>query len=336
MVALRRFVLFCLLCLMAGLAGYGFWAIQSGAILALWQGATDQAPQPAPASAGQTRPASAPEAIPPLRIAVMFPGPTDPLRAREAAFSEMLIQLTRRFDLLAVHGFRGPGRGPFLPLLEAVGAADKEVNYLAYVPVRESTVRQFPVIFYRADRLVLDRKRSGPVDDTAKVFRWTPVVVSFAARQPPLANAFTFTAVVARVDPLRVHEELGLLAELLRTVAYQQAPEDDILLLAHLEADEDTVGRSLPDYVPAVTGIPNSAGGTRLASNILFHPVATCEFTGRSGVLTLDEILPPGSGTSPPNVHFLPVWAEFTATESPADRWTKSFSRLSAFLAWDN
>lgn len=320
--AFRRLLVLIAICAGGALAGYLVWAVQSGAVLSVLSSSARAGKQDVPHANPD------PESPPPagggarLRLAVFYPGPVDPVQASQPIFVQMMSELIRGFDLVAVHGFRAPGRGPFASFVESVTSAAPNVHCLVYAPIREPAVRQFPMVFYNSRRLLLDRRRSGPVEDRERVFRWTPLVLSFAAAEAELSRAFTFTAIVARVDPLRVEQELTLLAELARTVAYQHAPEDDILILAHLEADEETVHRCFPNYVATVTGVPNSAGGTRLATNILCDPVATCEFTGRSGVVSLEELIGPSNRGAWPAVHFLPVWAEFTPTESPLDRLT--------------
>lgn len=332
MAGLRRFAVFVILCLAGTGIGYLLWALHSGAWMSLlsWTrvGSRAETVSESPAAAPLTPVAGSGSS---LRLAVFYPGPIDPSRAADPEYARQFARIVHQFDLVAVHGFRGPGRSPFLPLLEAVCGDNRPYQHLAPVPVRDQTVRQFAVVFFNADKLIVDRTRSGPVEDPNRVFRWTPLVVSCAAREPALSEAFTFTAVIARVDPLRISAELDLLADLLRTVLYQHAPEDDIVLLAHLEADEETVARAFPEYVPAVTGIPNSASGGRLASNILFHPAATCEFTGRAGVLTVDDLFRSDGRRALEPLYFLPVWAEFSPRETPLDRLTASLLDIGAF-----
>ncbi len=332
MSGIRRFALFLLFCVGAAGLGYLLWAVQSGTLLSLLTSDSQGAGAPVRAEGPPARSASAgASGMKPLRLAVFYPGPIDPARVRDPAYVRHFAEIVRHFDLVAVHGFRGPGRGPFLPLLEAVSTGERSYQSLVFVPPRGPEVRQFPIVFYDPETLLVDKTRAGPIEDPNRLFRWTPIVISCAAKKPDLSEAFTFTAVIARVDPLRIPNELALLADLMRVVLYQHAPEDDVLLLAHLEATEDAVAEAFPEYLAAVTGVPNSAAGTRLASNILFHPMATCEFTGRSGVLSVDEILQGADRRVLEPLHFLPVWAEFLPIETPFDRFTTAIFDISVF-----
>lgn len=323
MANLRRLLTLGVLSLLAAGGGYLFWLVQSGAVVdQLWQVPRKESSQHVQ-DVPVTMPTAAAGDLRPLRIGVFYPGAIEPRRLDDPNFAKILTTAIHQCDLMVVHGFRGPGRAPFLPFFESLREEGRPYRYLVPVPFRDMSVRQFCVLFYDESTLIMDRRRSGPIEDPARAFRWTPLVASFAGAGVPLEQTFTFTVVAARVDPLRVSEELELLSALLKTVAYQQGPEDDILLLAHLEVDEDTVLRFFRDRVPAVVGIPNSSRGTRLLTNILLDPRGTTEFTGRSGVIAYETLLGDKQAPSSTEILFLPVWAEFSRFEAtPAESFT--------------
>jgi hypothetical protein len=314
MKTLQRLGILLLLVTLAAGGSYVLWVLTTwGPFFLVGQSTTEA--KPGEIAGKKTAPShDSPDSGKVIRVATFYPGPIEGPRLQDPSFVKVLQAVIRQCDVIAVHGFRGAGRGPFMPFFDSL-RKDRSIRYLVSEPLRDHTVRQFSVIFYDESKVILDRRRSGPVEDPARVFRWRPLVASFAAAEVPLEQAFTFTVVAARVDPLRVSHELEMLSALLRTVASQHAPEDDILLLAHLEADEETVLQTFRPFIPAVSGVPNSARGTRLASNILFDPRATCEFTGQSGVVSWDVLLGQAAEVAPPDVLFLPVWAEFSIGE---------------------
>jgi hypothetical protein len=309
----RLGVLLGLIILAAG-GSYGLWLLTTwGPLLVGGEGTTEAKPGEL---SGQKATLISDSACPnqTIRLATFYPGPIEGPRVQDPVFAQVLQAAIRQCDVIAVHGFRGPGRAPFVPFFDSL-AKDRPIRYFASESLRDRTIRQFSVIFYDESKVILDRRRSGPVEDPARVFRWRPLVASFAAAGVPLQQAFTFTVVAAWVDPLRICSELEMLSALLRTVASQHAPEDDIVLLAHLEADEEALLQTLRPYIPAISGVPNSARGTRLASNILLDPRVTCEFTGQSGVISWEPLFGRDSEGSPPDLLFFPVWAEFSTRE---------------------
>ena len=311
---IQRLGILLLLVTLAAGGSYGLWFLYNwGSFLS--QGDSSSQPKPGEMPVKKATPVS--DSVGSgkvIRVATFYPGPIEAPRLQDPHFARILRTAISQCDVIAVHGFRGPGRGPFLPFFDSL-RNDRPLRYLVSEPFRDHTIRQFSVVFYDESKVILDRRRSGPVEDPSRVFRWRPLVASFAAAEVPLEQAFTFTVVAARVDPLRVSYELEMLSALLRTVASQHAPEDDILLLAHLEADEETLLRTFHPFVPAVTGVPNSARGTRLASNILLDPRVTCEFTGQSGIISWDGLLGQSGEIPPADILFLPVWAEFSVQE---------------------
>ena len=163
----------------------------------------------------------------------------------------------------------------------------------------------------------IDRGTVHLVGDPAGRFRHKPLVAAFRARGPAEAEAFTFTLIDVQVDPARAAAELDLLAAVYRAVRDDGRNEDDIILLGDLEADPEHLGQlgRVPDLVAAVSNIPTTTRGGRLADNILFDRLATVEFTGRAGVFDLMRECDVSLAAALEISEHLPVWAEFSVYE---------------------
>ncbi len=228
-----------------------------------------------------------------------------------------LVDVLRRFDVVAVQGICTP-RDDLLPrFVEELNANGRQYDYIIGPRFgREPNCEQLAYLYDSAS-IESDRTAAYTVDDPGKVFHRDPLVASFRIRGLSPTDAFTFTLVNVHIEPDRNHGELDALAGVYRAVRGDGRDEDDVILLGDLGTDDRHLGLlgQLPLVANAVAGVPTATRGTKMLDNILFDRRATVEFTGRAGVFDLLHDLHLTMAQSLEVSDHLPLWAEFSVYE---------------------
>jgi len=233
---------------------------------------------------------------------------------------KVIVDLLRRFDVIALQEIRSP-RDDHLPrLVELLNAAGRHYDFV--VGPRQGppgAEQQFAFVFDAAS-VAVDRSTVYTVDDPGRRMTFDPLVASFQVRGPRDDEAFTFALVDVRVPPERRDEELTALAEVCRAV--RSAPiqgrlEDDIILLGNFNADDHHLGAlgDIPNTATALSAIPTNTRGTKMCDNMVFNRLATTEFTGRAGVVDLMHEFNLTMSQALEVSDHLPIWAEFSIYE---------------------
>jgi len=222
--------------------------------------------------------------------------------------TEVLVEVFRRFDLVAVQEIRSKNQGLLPDFVRQLNAEGGRYDFvLGERQGRTSSKEQYAFVFdtrtIEVDPLavysILDR------DDLLH-------------RGPPPESAFTFTLINVHTDPDETGTELDALDDVYRSVRNDGRGEDDIILLGDLNVDEEHLGQlgQISGIRPLIVGTTTNTRRTKLYDNILLHAPSTTEFTGRAGVFDLESEL----GLSPDQAQqvsdHLPIWAEFSIHES--------------------
>jgi deoxyribonuclease-1-like protein len=254
---------------------------------------------------------------PTLRIATFNLDGLDEAKLARPQMTDALVRIIPRFDVVALQGIRSKNRGVLVRLVEQVNALGKYYDFATCPTLDGDPGESYNAMLLDLTTVEVDRSTVHSVEDPARRFRVKPLVGSFRVRGPPEKEAFTFTLVNVLVDPDHAAAELDLLADVFRAVRDSNPAEDDIIMLGDLEADPEHLGKlcHVPYLTAAVTTVPTTTRGTRLADNILFDRLATAEYTGRSGVLDLIRELDLSPQAALEISEHLPVWAEFSSYE---------------------
>lgn len=252
-----------------------------------------------------------------IRIATFNPGPLDQVKLNQRAVALRLVELVKRFDLVALQDLRARDQSVLVQLVELVNATGREYDFAVPPHVGREPATQYMALIFDRAALEIDRRTVCTVADSRRRFRQAPLVSSFRARGAPASEAFTFTVVNVHVDPNRLEEELDLLDDVFRAVRDDPRGEDDVILLGCLGADDRRMGplARIPGMTWTLSGTVSTTRGTRLVDNLLFDRRATAEFTGRSGVLDLMRELNLSIREAIAVSEHLPVWAEFSVYE---------------------
>jgi len=252
-----------------------------------------------------------------IRIATFNPAPLDKNKLDTRHIAGQLVQVIRRFDIVAVQNVQARNQGLLVQLIEQVNCDGRQYDFAVAENVGLEPVRQYSGFVFDRATVEIDRSTVYTVEDPAGRLRREPLAASFRARGPNLAEAFTFTLINVHTDPHQAAAEWELLDDVFRAVRDDGRGEDDIILLGDLGGDERDLGPlgNLPNLAWSVSGTPTTVRGSRATDNILYDRRATLEFTGRSGVLDLMRELNLSMREVLEISDHFPVWAEFSVYE---------------------
>ena len=312
------------LLVLAGL-GLGAWYFFSNYRIRGWEqlGLEPAKGDPsAPGSAAGRAASSLPPSQRTIRIASVNFGPLDQSKLARQQVAGTLVQVIRKFDVVALQDVQARDQGPLVQLVEQVNAQGRHYDFAVPPQVGRDLVRQYNAFVFDGDRIEIDRATIVAVDERSGQFRHPPLAAAFRGRGPAETEAFTFTLVSVSTPSDRVDEELPALAALYRTirdrpVGESSRREDDVILLGTLGTDDAHLGplQGLPNAACAISGVPSTTRANRLVDNILFDRRATVEFTHRSGVLDLRREFNLTPQEEVQVSDHLPVWAEFSVFE---------------------
>lgn len=230
---------------------------------------------------------------------------------------EVLVDITRRFDVLAIQEVRTAKPELIDDFVRQVNATGMRYAYLLGPRLGRTSSKEQYLYVYDRDRIEVDRNACYTVEDPQDFLHREPLVARFKVITSDRARGFTFSLVNIHTDPDEVDQEVSVLDDVFRAVQRDGSGEDDIILLGDLNASPREFGElgQMPYLAWIVDGQPTNTRGTKCYDNLLFDRRATTEFTGAAGIidlaseyrLTLDQALQVSD--------HLPVWAEFSAVE---------------------
>jgi len=255
-----------------------------------------------------------------IRIASFDIQAFGPTKLGKPLVMKTLVDLLRRFDVIALQEIRSPRDDQLPRLVEQLNANGRHYDFV--IGPRQGpdeAEEQFAFVFDAAS-VSIDRSTVYTVDDPGRRMARDPLVASFQVRGPRDDEAFTFTLVDVRVAAERTSQELTALAEVcraVRSVTVQGRLEDDIILLGNFNADDRHLGLlgQMPNSITALSSIPTNTRGTKMYDNIVFNRLATTEFTGRAGVVDLMHDFSLSMSQALEVSDHLPIWAEFSIYE---------------------
>lgn len=230
---------------------------------------------------------------------------------------EVLAEIARRFDVLAIQEVRAKGQDVLPRFVAAINASGAKYDYVIGPRLGRSNSKEQYAFVYNRETIETDPEAVYTVHDPDDLLHREPLVAPFRVRGPEPARAWTFTLVNVHTDPDEARDEVNVLDDVYRAVRNDGRSEDDVIVLGDFNVDEQYLGQValIPDIGWAISGVPTNTRGTTMLDNLVFGRLATVEYTGRAGVLdlvrefnlTVDEALEVSD--------HLPVWAEFSVVE---------------------
>lgn len=295
----------------------GNGGIQSGAPGAqlMPQALSQQSSQPSAQLASSRRP---PDSILVASFNIQVLGKS---KMSKANVVEILAHTIRQFDVVAIQEIRAKDDNIMPQLVGAVNADGSQYNFLIGPRLGRSVSTEQYAYVFDTTRIEHDPSAIGTIQDPSDLMHREPFVARFRARTNQPDRAFTFWLVNAHTDPDEVSEEVAALAKVFTMMQTARADEDDVILLGDLNASEKQLGPL--GQIPGINwAIRNSMTNTRKNKsydNIIFHSQTTPEFTGRWGVYDLESTYGISREEALKVSDHLPVWAEFSAWETPSN-----------------
>lgn len=234
----------------------------------------------------------------------------------KAAVVESIALLIRKFDVVAIQHIQSKQHNILPAFIDQVNISDRRYEYCIGPRVGpEGNQQQFAFVF-DSDRIETDRQMLYTVEDPQHMLTYDPLVGWFRAKAVATSQAFTFSLVNLRIDPLHEARERKALTDLVRSVQQDGRLEDDVILAGDFGCSERELSDlSRSGMVFALEGTPTTITGEAMLDNIVFPVRATDEFTGRAGVI---DFLRQGNLSIDQAFQIsthMPAWAEFSAFE---------------------
>lgn len=233
---------------------------------------------------------------------------------------EALARTIRFFDVVAIQEIRSIEQNILPEFIAAINSEGSQYSYVIGPRLgRTSSKEQYAYIF-DTTKIELVEGTVQTIQEPAgrDLLHREPLVAQFRTRREDDQTPFSFVLVNIHTDPDEVDIEVNALDDVYRAVQ-QWGADDDVILLGDLNASARKLGelRDIPGIQWVIDGTPTNTRGTESYDNILFTRNETREFTGQGGVFDLASEFGLSDEQMLEISDHLPVWGEFSATESP-------------------
>ena len=232
---------------------------------------------------------------------------------------QVLVDIVRRFDILAIQELRDGQEGTIPEFLKLVNANGN--RYVAEVSPRisygQGTHSEQLVYIYDSDHIELLTAPYVASDVRQIMFR-PPFVGHFRYKSRFPDTAFSFVLMNVHTSPQQTAAEFSTLEEIIFRVV-QTHPEDDFILLGDLNEEP---GKYLSyrwlnnQYAAIPSHWKTNTAETKNYDNLVFDFRRTSEFSGQSGVLNLKEFYQLTREQADTVSDHMPVWALFGSREA--------------------
>ena len=267
---------------------------------------------PAPAAAAAGKPADA------ITIASFNIQVFGESKIAKPQVVDVLARVVRGCDIVAIQEVRAKSDHVIPQFLEAVNADGSRYQFVIGPRLGRTASKEQYVFIYDTTRIEIDPTSVGTAPNPGDRMHRPPMFARFRVRTNPAESGFSFWLVDIHTDPDEVPQEVDALADVFVAMRSARPDEDDVILLGDLNAGPPQFGRlgQIPGIGWAVSGVTTNTRRTKTYDNIIFDRTATSEYTGRWGVLdlqntfglTLDQALVVSDHN--------PVWACFRPWET--------------------
>jgi hypothetical protein len=145
-----------------------------------------------------------------------------------------------------------------------------------------------------------------------------PLHARFRVRANPPESGFSFWLVDTHTDPDEVALEVNALAEVFQEMKALRPDEDDVILLGDFNAGPPQFGKikQIPNIGWAISGVTTNTRRSKTYDNLIFDRTTTTEYTGKWGVLDLQNTYGLSIDKALEVSDHNPVWAAFRPWET--------------------
>lgn len=252
-----------------------------------------------------------------LRVASFNIQAFGPEKAKDANVMKYLAQIAREFDVVAIQELRGNDDLVLRTFVDTVNAEGRNYALVASEPIGRNRYFERYAFLFDRDTVILDGSHSYTVQDPDDVLHREPFVGWFRSATVESDQAFTFSLVNVHLDSRQPDREVAYLAQLFRAIRSDGRGEDDVLIAGDFNAGPEQL-RQLQNHAGLtclITNSPTNVRFTQQYDNLLVDPLASTEFTGRSGVYDFLKVFNLTIDQATTISDHLPVWADFSPRE---------------------
>ncbi|WP_235033472.1 endonuclease/exonuclease/phosphatase family protein [Rubripirellula obstinata] len=265
-----------------------------------------------------------------IRIAtfnIQFFGPS---KVSNPQIMQSIARIVSQFDVVAIQEIRNGQVSPIGELVSLLRASGASYSSSVSESIGEGDrYKEAYAFVYDQSRIAMIPGSAYVVQDPDELMSREPMVASFETRtgSPDGRPPFRFTLINVHTSPSEVAEnaiinEMNVLDDVftsVRNYEYGMTGEEDFILLGDLNVD--TAGLRELGQIPSVFSIAGDAmtntRRTKTYDHILIDRNMTTEFTGRYGILDLQNTFGISEEEALKISDHFPVWAEFTIYEAP-------------------
>ncbi len=232
---------------------------------------------------------------------------------------DVLARVVRGFDVVAIQEVRAKSDDVIPQFVAAINADGSRYQHVIGPRLGRTVSKEQYCFIYDTNRIEIDPTSVGTLPDPDGRLHRPPLHARFRVKANPPESGFTFWLVDTHTDPDEVKQEVDALADVFVAMRSLRPDEDDVILLGDFNASPAQFGRirSIPGIGWAVSNATTNTRRNKTYDNLVFVPASTAEYTGRWGVLDLQDTfgLPLDKALEVSDHN--PVWAAFRPWEAP-------------------
>jgi endonuclease/exonuclease/phosphatase family metal-dependent hydrolase len=231
---------------------------------------------------------------------------------------DVLARVVRKFDIVAVQEVRAKSDSVIPQFLSAINADGSRYQFVIGPRLGRTVSKEQYTFIYDSTRIEVDPSSVGTSPNPGDRLHRPPLHARFRVRANPPESGFTFWLVDTHTDPDEVSAEVNALADVFMEMKSLRPDEDDVILLGDLNAGPPQFGKikQVPGVGWAVSGVTTNTRRSKTYDNIIFDQRATTEYTGRWGVLDLQNTFGLSIDKALEVSDHNPVWAAFRPWET--------------------
>ena len=231
---------------------------------------------------------------------------------------DVLTRVVRQFDVVAVQEVRAKSDSVVPTFVAAINADGSRYQYVVGPRLGRTSSKEQYTFIYDSSRIEIDPSSVATLPNPGDKLHRPPLRARFRVRANPREAGFSFWLVDIHTDPDEVPQEVDALADAFVSMRSLIPDEDDVILLGDLNAGPPQFGRikQIPGSGWAVSGTTTNTRRSKTYDNLIFDRTVTAEYTGRWGVLDLQQEfgLPLDKALEVSDHN--PVWAAFSPWET--------------------
>ena len=232
---------------------------------------------------------------------------------------DVLARVVRNFDVVAIQEVRAKSDSVIPQFVSAINADGSRYQFVIGPRLGRTVSKEQYTFIYDSNRIEVDPSSVGTSPNPGDRLHRPPLHARFRVRANPPESGFSFWLVDTHTDPDEVATEVNALAEVFQEMKALRPDEDDVILLGDLNAGPPQFGKikQIPGVGWAVSGVTTNTRRSKTYDNLIFDQRTTTEYTGRWGVLDLQNTFGLSLDKALEVSDHNPVWAAFRPLENP-------------------